>query len=120
MKGKLFDSELKVMELLWREGEATARELAEELGRAVGWSKTTTYTVLKKCVDKGAVAREDPGFRCRPLVSREEVRAAETDQLINRLYGGSADRLVASLLDGKRLSAAEIARLKELVDQWEE
>ena len=120
MDGKLFESELKVMELLWRDGEATARDLAAELGRTVGWSKTTAYTVIKKCVDKGAASREEPGFRCRPLVSREEVRTAETDQLINRLYGGSADRLVASLLDGKRLSAAEIARLKELVEQWEE
>ena len=49
---KLFDSEMKVMELLWKNGELTAKELAERLAVEPGWSKTTTYTVLKKCVDK--------------------------------------------------------------------
>lgn len=119
MDGKLFDSELKIMDILWREGEATARALAAELGETVGWSKTTTYTVLKKCVEKGAVTREEPGFVCRPQVSREEVRAAETSQLIDRLYDGSADRLVASLLGGRTLSAADIQRLKDLVRDLE-
>ena len=48
---KLFDSEMKVMELLWKNGELTAKELAERLAVEPGWSKTTTYTVLQKCVD---------------------------------------------------------------------
>lgn len=51
---KLFDSERKVMEQLWEKGDRTAKELAEDLAAQVGWSKTTTYTVIKKCVDKGA------------------------------------------------------------------
>ena len=47
MEPKLYDSELKIMEILWREGETTAKEIAAELAKSVGWSKTTTYTVLK-------------------------------------------------------------------------
>ena len=50
---KLYDSELNIMEYLWRTGEASAKEIAAEMAQTVGWSKTTTYTVLKKCVDKG-------------------------------------------------------------------
>ena len=57
------------------------------------------------------------GFRCRALVSREKVRQQETRGLIDRMYGGSADRLVASLLDGKALSGEEIARLRRLVEE---
>ena len=116
---KLFESELKVMELLWEEGEASAKQIAEALGRRIGWSKTTTYTVLKKCVDRGAVQRTDPGFVCRPLVTREQVQAYETDELIDRMYGGSADRLVASLLGRRRLSPQELQRLRSLIDSMQ-
>ena len=117
MEYKLYDSELKLLEILWDSGELPARDVAAQAADAVGWSKTTTYTVLKKCVEKGLVERTDPGFRCRALVSREEVRQRETRGLIDRMYGGSADRLVASLLDGKALSGEEIARLRRLVEE---
>lgn len=117
MEYKIFDSELKVLEILWKGGELSAKEIAAQAAGQVGWSKTTTYTVLKKCVEKGLVAREEPGFRCRALASREEVQRRETRGLIDRMYGGSADRLVASLLDGKALSGEEIARLRRLVEE---
>ena len=50
---KLFDSELKIMDVLWRKGKTPAKEIADELGQSIGWNKNTTYTVIKKCVDKG-------------------------------------------------------------------
>ena len=70
MELKLFDSERKVMEVLWDHGDLSAKELADRLKELVGWSKTTTYTVIKKCIDKKAVSRSEPGFVCHPLVSR--------------------------------------------------
>lgn len=115
-KIKLFDSELKIMELLWK-GEMPAKEIAAALAEQVGWSKTTTYTVLKKCIDKGAVSRTDPGFICRAEITRSEAQEYETEELIERMYGGSADGLIASLLDSRRLSAEEIARLKKMVEE---
>ena len=51
---KLFDSELKVMEVLWEEGPVPARRVVEVLSQRVGWNKNTTYTVIKKCMEKGA------------------------------------------------------------------
>lgn len=119
MEMKLFDSERKVMEQLWESGDLSAKDLAERLGRQVGWSKTTTYTVIKKCVDKGALSRSDPGFLCHALVTRDQVREQETNALIDKMYGGSADKLVASLLGSRRLSAGEIDRLKKLVQELE-
>ncbi len=59
MEIKLFDSELKVMDILWKEGDTSAKDIAEILNRQVGWSKTTTYTVIKKCINKGATGRSD-------------------------------------------------------------
>ncbi len=116
---KLYDSERKVMEQLWEKGDRTAKELAEDLAAQVGWSKTTTYTVIKKCVDKGAVSRSEPHFLCHALITREQARERETDELIDRLYGGAPDQLVASLLGSRRLSPAEVARLKRLIEELE-
>lgn len=117
MEYKIFDSELKILELLWDGGEMTARDIAAKAKDQVGWSKTTTYTVLKKCVEKGLIERTEPGFHCRAIVTREEAQRQETQGLINRMYGGAADRLVASLLEGKTLSVDEIERLRKLVEE---
>jgi predicted transcriptional regulator len=120
---KLYDSELKIMEYLWQceavSQKVSAKDIAAEMARTVGWSKTTTYTVLKKCVEKGAVARHEPGFVCTPLVSMEQVQEYETRELINKMYQGSADLLVASLIGQQKLSGDEITRLKALVSQLE-
>lgn len=117
MDNKLFDSELKVLEILWDEGELPAREIAARAAEQVGWSKTTTYTMLKKCALKGLIERQDPGFVCKPLISREQARTRETRDLINRMYSGSADRLVASLVSDKVLSKEEISHLRRLVEE---
>jgi len=117
MEIKLFDSELKVMEILWEHGEATAKKIAQTLAKQIKWSKTTTYTVIKKCLDKGAIERIEPGFVCRPLVTREQAREYETTELINKMYGGAADSLVASIIGRKNLSCGEIERLKQIVNE---
>lgn len=116
---KLFDSELKVMGVLWREGEATAKHIADVLAEEVGWNRNTTYTLIKRCIQKGAVERLEPHFRCRALVAREAVQAAQTDELVSKLFDGCADKLFASLLGRRKLSGEEIARLRTLVDEWE-
>ena len=119
MEYKLYDSERKVMEVLWDGGDMSAKELSQRLQAQVGWSKSTTYTILKKCIDKQILARTDPGFLCHALVSREEVQERETDELIDKMYGGSADLLVSVLLGRNRLSAGEAERLKKCIEEWE-
>ena len=114
MDNKLFDSELKVMGVLWREGEATAKHISDVLAEEVGWNMNTTYTLIKRCIKKGAIERLEPSFRCRPLVAKEEA-----DELVGKLFDGSADKLFASLLGRKKLSAEQIARLKEIVGELE-
>lgn len=117
---KLFDSELKVMDVLWKEGIVPAKRVAEQLTQEVGWNKNTTYTLIKRCMKKGAIERTEPGFLCRALIAKEEVQEAETDELINKIYDGSADKLFAALLGRKKLSKEAIEDLRELVDNWEE
>ena len=113
---KLFDSELKVLDILWQKGDTTAKELAGILHEQVQWGKTTTYTVIKKCIDKGVVSRIEPNFVCHPLITREQAQEMETNELINKMYGGMPDQLVASILWRKNLSSEEVERLKELIN----
>ena len=91
--------------------------IAAALAQSVGWSKTTTYTVIGKCLNKGVLRRTDPGFLCEALLSREEARAAETGKLIDRFYGGSPDALVASILGSGRLTKEEIDRLRKMIGE---
>ena len=119
MDGKLFDSELKVMEVLWREGDSTAKHISQVLGEETGWNINTTYTVIKRCIKKGAIARSEPGFLCHALLRKEQVQEAETNELINKVYDGSADKLFAALLGRKNLSAGQIEQLKQIVGDLE-
>jgi BlaI family penicillinase repressor len=116
IKMKLFDSERKVMEVLWREGGISAGQVVKILKEETGWNKNTTYTVIKKCVDKGAVKREEPGFICRPLISRQEVQDYETEELIDKMFDGSKEKFFAAFLDGKKLSNQEVDSLKRMID----
>ena len=120
MENKLYTCELKVMEVLWREGEQPARQIAEKLTSELGWNVNTTYTLIKRCIGKGAIERSEPHFMCRALVDKESVQEAETDELIGKLFDGSAGQLFASLLGRKKLSPEKIEELKRIVGDWDE
>ena len=113
---KVHDSELKIMEFLWRDGELTAGQLAKLLKAETGWNRNTTYTVIKKLVEKKAVVRIEPNFVCRALVTKEQVQQYEAMELGNKLFGGSADAFLSAFLSGKELSDEEISRLKDLIE----
>ena len=112
---KLFDSELKVMEVLWKEGDLPAGQIAKILKEEIGWNRNTTYTVIKKCVEKGAARRYEPNFMCGAVISREQVQECETEELIGKMFGGSKEKFFAAFLDEKRLSGEEIENLKRMV-----
>ncbi len=114
---RLFDSELRLMELLWEHEPVSARELSLLAGERIGWNKNTTYTVLKKLVAKEAVRRQEPGFICTPLIRRDEVRLAETQSLIRKFYGGSKKALFAAFLENEELSPEEIEELRKMIDR---
>jgi len=116
MKIKVHDSELKVMHFLWRDGDLTAGQLAKLLKEETGWNRNTTYTVIKKLVEKEAVARLEPNFTCRALITKEEVRQYEAMELGDKLFDGSAEAFLSAFLSGKELSGDEISRLKNLVE----
>ena len=114
---KLFDSELKVMEVLWEQGVKPARDIVDVLTERIGWNKNTTYTVIKKCIEKGAIEREEPNFLCKPLVTRDEVAQSETEQLIDKMFGGSSELFFSSFLKNQGISEADAARLTQMIKE---
>jgi len=117
MEKKLFDSELKVMEILWQQGELPARQIVDILAGQIGWNKNTTYTVIKKCIEKEAVERREPGFFCKALVSRDEVQRSETEQLIDKMFGGSSELFFSAFLKDRGVSEEEAARLAKMIKE---
>ena len=117
---KLFDSEWKVMQTLWEENDLTAKELSLRLAQRVGWNKNTTYTVIKKCIDKGAIERREPNFVCHAAITKRQAQKEEADSLVDKVFGGSAELLFASILSDRSLSKDELARLRALVEAQEE
>lgn len=116
MQEKLFDSEAKVMEIIWSKGPISAKEISLIAEDAIGWNKNTTYTVIKKLVAKGFVRREEPGFLCSALVSKEEMQKVEARSLLKRVFGGSRKALFSALLEDEQLSESEIEELRKLIE----
>ncbi|MDO4747691.1 MAG: BlaI/MecI/CopY family transcriptional regulator [Eubacteriales bacterium] len=116
MKEKLFDSEAKVMEIIWKNSPISAKEISLIATETIGWNKNTTYTVIKKLESKGFIKREDPGFICTPLVSQSQMQKTEATSLLKKVFGGSRKALFSALLEDEPLSDEEINELRKLID----
>lgn len=114
---KLFESELRLMQLVWSNAPISAKELTQLAEIEFEWNKNTTYTVLKKLVEKKAVKREEPNFICIPLITKEQVQQVETNNLINKLFNGSKKTFFAAFIGKEKLSAEEIEELKRIIEK---
>lgn len=117
MGERIFDSEMKLLELIWSHEPVSAKELSVLAGEKIGWNKNTTYTVLNKIVAKGYVRRSDPGFVCTALISKEEICRTETRSLVDKLFGGSRKALFSALLQDEELSGEDIEELRRMIEK---
>lgn len=113
---KITDSELEVMRVLWEAGyELPIADIRRSLEQSSDWDSSTIKTLLRRLCDKGVVeAIKKEVFYYKPLISEQEYNEYTTQSLIDRLYAGSAKSLVASLLGGNKLNAADIKELSAL------
>lgn len=117
----LSDMEWKVMEVLWEKGPVTGREAVECLEKAMGWSRSTTLTHLRRMEAKGAVgSRTSGGLKTfTALIPREEAALAETEDFLSRVYKGSLSMMVSAFTQKQSLSRAEIDQLYEILEKME-
>ena len=112
---KLFDSELRVMDIVWEREPVSAKEISIAADEAYGWNKNTTYTIIKKLIDKEVLLRTEPKFICTSIVKKEQVQKAETNQLIDKLYQGSKRAFFAAFLKDEGLTKEDYEELKNLI-----
>ncbi|MFX3635933.1 MAG: BlaI/MecI/CopY family transcriptional regulator [Candidatus Pristimantibacillus sp.] len=113
---KITDSELEVMRVLWEAGDdMPIADIRRCLEQTSSWESSTIKTLLRRLCEKGVVlAAKREVFYYKPLVSEQEYNEHATQSLIDRLYGGNAKSLVATLLGGKKLNDADIEELRTL------
>lgn len=114
----LTEAEWQVMECLWTSAPRTGREIIDALGK----SRSTTLTLLRRLEDKGAVSAVSEGGmkHYRPQVAREDAAVQETEHLLERVYQGSVSLMVSSLAKKQTLSQEEIDKLYAILREMEE
>ncbi|MDF2510640.1 MAG: putative transcriptional regulator [Herbinix sp.] len=113
---KLFDSELKIMDIVWDNEPVSAKDITLMAAKTIGWNKNTTYTIIKKLIDKNAIVRTEPNFICTSLVKKEVVQKAETQNLIDKLYNGSKKAFFAAFMEDN-ISDDDLEVLKKLIEK---
>lgn len=116
LAGKITGSELEIMKLLWRAGDALpVTQIREELQKTRGWEPATIKTLIARLVSKGAVGQEKRNvYYYSPLIGEREYSAWATEDLISRLYNGSARDLVAALVHSDGLSREDLDELRQM------
>lgn len=118
----LTEAEWSVMECLWEKSPRTGRETVDWLNNRMGWTRSTTLTLLRRLEAKGAVEGDSRSEvkTFRPLIVREEVAVQETENLLERAYKGSLSLLVSSLTKKQSLPQKEIDELYAILREMEE
>lgn len=114
---RLHEGELNVMELLWSNKVLAAKDISKIIKEYIGWEKNTTYTVIKRLIDKGAVQREDPGFLCSAKVTKREIQSIETNALLNKMFNGSLTSFIIDYLNEQPLSASQVIELQRIINK---
>ena len=109
--------ELEIMHVLWAEGPANVQSVQQRLPRELAY--TTVQTMLNILHRKGKVKRtlKDRAYFYKPVVSRSQVLGQHVSDVVERLFGGSAESLVMSLIETKHLTPKKLARLNKLLEE---
>jgi BlaI family penicillinase repressor len=111
--------QLKIMNVLWKQGQATAREITEELNQTDHIAHSTVQTLLRGLMEKGAVTHQTEGrtFVFKPSVAEDRVRKSATRDLLSRVFDGSVSDLVSHLLKNEKVSKQEMDAIRKLINE---
>lgn len=115
---KVFESEYRFCLILWEHEPIASAELARLCKEELGWSRTTTYTVIKRLNERGVVKNENAVVTA--LVSQDEIQAAEIDELVNKKFGGSLPAFIAAFTKHQKLSKEDVESVQRMIDAYRE
>ena len=113
---KVFDSEYRLCLILWEHEPIKSSELVRLCREQLGWKPTTTYTVIKRLSERGVLKNENT--LVTSLVSKDQVQAAEIDELVEKTFEGSLPAFVAAFTKPHRLSAKEVDEVQAMIDRY--
>ena len=114
----LSDSEYRFMQIVWEAAPVGSGRLVELCAERLGWKKSTTYTVLKKLVDRGILRNENAVVSA--AVPREAVLREESRSVVDRAFDGSLPSFLAHFMGGRTISDQEADELKAIIDRFRE
>ena len=115
---KIFESEYRFCLIMWDNEPVNSTELVKLCKDQLGWSKATTYTVIRRLAERGVLKNENA--MVTSLVSKEEAQASRLNEMVEETFEGSMPAFIAAFSRSKKLSRQEVDQLKQLIDSYEE
>ncbi len=113
---KVFESEYRFCLILWEHEPIKSSELVNLCREQLGWKPTTTYTVIKRLSERGVLKNENTVVSS--LVSKDEVQAAEINEMVEKTFEGSLPAFIAAFTKHQRLSEEEIDAVQKMIDSY--
>ena len=113
---KVFESEYRFCLILWEHEPVASGELVRLCRERLGWKPTTTYTVIKRLSERGVLKNEHAVVTA--LVTRDQVQAAEIDELVEKKFSGSLPAFLSAFVRHRRLTPAELDQVQEMIDRY--
>ncbi len=117
-KYKLFDAELKFMNIIWEREPIGSGDLVKVCNDKLGWKKSTTYTVLRKLCNRGILKNEKTIVTA--IIKKEETQRYESHEVVDKSFGGSLPKFLTAFFGDKKISREEAEELKKLIDSHRE
>ena len=115
---KIFESEYRFCLILWEHEPIKSRELVALCQEQLGWKPTTTYTVIKRLSERGILKNENSIVSA--LTTKEEVQAAEIEELVEKRFEGSLPAFVAAFTKNQKLTEKELDEVQRMIDRFRE
>lgn len=115
---KVFESEYRFCLILWEHEPVRSSELVSLCREQLGWKPTTTYTVIKRLSERGVLVNENSVVRA--LVTKDDVQAAEINELVEKKFGGSLPAFIAAFAKNRRFSKTELDEVQRMIDSFRE
>lgn len=115
---KIFESEYRFCLILWEHEPVSSGRLVELCKEQLGWSKATTYTVIRRLSERGVL--KNVNTVVSSLISKEEAQASRLDEMMEETFEGSMPAFIAAFSKSRRLSRQEVDQLQQFIDSYEE
>ena len=115
---KIFESEYRFCLILWEQEPVNSTRLVELCRDRLGWSKATTYTVIRRLAERGVLKNENATVTS--LISKEQAQRSRLQEMMEETFEGSVPAFLAAFSKSKKLTREEVAQLQSMIDDYQE